>query len=258
MKTSFLTDKRLKGIEVGKPEWFSAQKAMINSKPLIKKCYDLWYKNFLSDIESVPDTQSRVLELGSGSSYLKDMLPNVITSDVIEGVADQIIDARQLPFEDNSLRAIVLSHVFHHIPDVQLFLSEAQRVLVPGGIIAMVEVTHTPFGKFFFSTFHPEPYDDETKDWTFPQADSMLDSNQALAWIVFNRDYEKFKNLFPSLLLEEQKFLPWFSYLLSGGVNLRSFVPKALCPMVSKMDNFLKPLDGVFAIHKYLRIRKAV
>ena len=98
---------------------------------------------------------------------------------------------KNLPFPDSSVRAIFLTHVFHHIPDVGLFFEEASRVLVPGGVISMVDETHTPFAKFFFSKVHPEPYDDQAPGWTFTQSDSMLDSNQALTWIVFsNETYE--------------------------------------------------------------------
>ena len=83
--------------------------------------------------------------------------------------------------------SIFLTHVFHHIPDVSLFLKEAERVLVPGGFVGMIDVAATPFARFFFSNFHPEPFSPKL-DWQFAQNDSMMDSNQALSWIVFERD----------------------------------------------------------------------
>jgi len=141
----------------------------------------------LADVRSVP-AQGAVVELGSGGSYLKELEPTVITSDVSAGIAEQVIDARSLPFADQSIRALLLTHVFHHIPDVDAFFREAQRTLVPGGVISMIEVAHTPFAKFFFRNFHHEPYDDTRGDWRFEQGDSMMDSNQALSWIVFVRD----------------------------------------------------------------------
>ena len=98
-----------------------------------------------------------MLELGSGGSYLKDLRPSIISSDVVPDVADRVIDGRALPFADNSLQAIFLTHVFHHIPEVDAFLKEAQRTLVPGGVISMIEVAHTPFARFFLkiSTMSP-------------------------------------------------------------------------------------------------------
>jgi SAM-dependent methyltransferase len=251
-----LTHPGLEGLEIGTKDWFAAQRAMIQSKPLIKRCYDLWYRKLLEDADSVP-SRGTIVELGSGSSYVKTLRPEVVTSDCAPGIADLVIDGRSLPFADASVRAIFLTHVFHHIPDVGLFFQEASRVLVPGGVISMVDETHTPFAKFFFSKFHPEPYDDQTQSWTFPQSNSMLDSNQALSWIVLFRDQAEFARRFPLLKLERREYLPWFSYLMSGGVNLRSFVPRFCAPLFVLFDRVLRPLDGVFAIHWRLTIRKA-
>lgn len=248
----------LKEHAIGSKEWFAAQREMIESKPLIKRCYDLWYTLLLNDADSVPlpCSGSRIVELGSGMSYIKHLRPDVVTSDLTPGIADMVIDGRELPFPDNTVQALLLTHVFHHIPDVSSFFQEACRVLVPGGVISMVDVTHTPFARFFFSTFHPEPYDDQASDWSFPEGNSMLDSNQSLAWIVFRRDAAKFERQFPLLRLEQVHYLPWLSYLLSGGVNLRSFVPRIITPVFPAIDTLIKPLDPLFAVHWHLTVRK--
>ncbi len=255
---SILTDPRLNNFEIGTKDWFAAQQRMIKAKPLIKRCYDLWYRKLMEDAESVPGKYkaAKIVELGSGSSYIKELMPDIITSDVSPGLADLVIDGRSLPFADASVRAIFLTHVFHHIPDVSLFLQEASRILVPGGVISMVDCAHTPFGRFFFSKVHPEPYNYRAGDWSFTQVNNMLSSNQALTWIVFWRDREKFERQFPLLKVEKWSYLPWFSYLASGGVNLRSLVPGFLVPAVSCMDKVLKPLDSFFAIHWHITIRK--
>lgn len=259
MDLSF-TDKRLKNLEMGTGEWFNAQKKMIKSKPLIKRCYDLWYQRLLADVDSVITTSAsaKILELGSGSSYIKELRPDVITSDVTPGAADCVIDARHLPFENESLKAILASHVIHHIPNIESFFAEADRTLVPGGVISMIECTHTPFAKFFFSKIHPEPYNDRATDWSFPQTNSMLDSNQALSWLIFCRDKEKFKAKFPNFEIEQISFLPWATYLLSGGVNLKSLIPERIAWRFKFIDDILKPLDALFAIHWHITLRKRV
>ena len=249
---------KLKDHAIGSREWFQAQREMIDSKPLIRRCYDLWYDLLLKDADSVPVEYrtGKIVELGSGLSYIKRIRPDVITSDVAPGIADMVIDGRSLPFPDASVQAVLLTHVFHHIPDVSGFFEEASRVLVPGGVISMVDETHTPFARFFFSRIHPEPYDDRASSWDFPEGHSMLDSNQALSWIVFFRDAAQFRRQFPSLRLEGFQYLPWFSYLLSGGVNLRSFVPRFCTPILPAVDTILTPLDGLFAIHWHLTVRR--
>ena len=248
----------LKEQSVGSKGWFAAQRDMIESKPLIKRCYDLWYTLLLNDADSVPlpCRTGRIIELGSGLSYIKRLRPQVVTSDVTPGIADLVIDGRELPFPDNSVQALLLTHVFHHIPDVTRFFREACRVLVPGGVISMVDITHTPFARFFFSTFHPEPYDDGASGWSFPEGHSVLNSNQALAWIVFCRDAAEFRRQFPALQLEQVRYLPWLSYLLSGGVNLRSFVPRFITRVFPAIDDLIKPLDHLFAVHWHLTVRK--
>jgi hypothetical protein len=62
--------------------------------------------------------------------------------------------------------------------------------------------------------------------------------------------------MYPQLKIEQRSYLPWFGYLLSGGVNLRSAVPAPLTGVVAALDTVLKPLDPLFAIHWHLTIRK--
>lgn len=256
--TSLLTHPAIRDLPIGDRAWFEAQRAMIKSKPLVKRCYDLWYTLLASDAASAPaESQGCIaVELGSGSSYIKEFVPEAITSDVAPGVADMVIDGRSLPFPDCSVKAIFLTHVFHHIPDVEQFMAEARRVLAPGGVVSMIECAHTPLGRFFFSKIHPEPYDPTAASWSFAQGSSMLDSNQALSWIVFQRDRARFEALFPDFEVGEFTYLPWLGYLLSGGVNLRSLVPRALTPLVAALDRLVKPLDRIGAIHWRLCIRK--
>ena len=83
----------------------------------------------------------------------------------------------------------------------------------------------------------------------------MLDFNQALTWIVFDRGEVRFARNFPGLRLEQRRYLPWFSYLLSGSVNLRTFFPCFLTPVVAASDSVLKPLDPLrhTLAHDYLQ-----
>lgn len=242
---------------MGSLAWFEAQRRMIREKPLIRRCYDIWYTNLLGDADSVPGVQDlSIVELGSGSSYIKELRPSVITSDIAPGVADMVIDGRELPFPDGRVAALLLTHVFHHIPDVHSFFREALRVLAPGGVISMVECTHSPFARFFFGHIHPEPFNDQAREWTFPSQGRMLDSNQALSWIVFERDRGRFEELYPEFSIERRFYLPWFSYLMSGGVNLKSAVPASLTGLAAKLDAVLRPFDSMFAIHWHITLRK--
>src|SRR5260370_7195388 len=125
-----------------------------------------------------------MVELGSGGSSFADLEPGLITSDVVPDVAERVIDARNLPFADESVRALMLTHVFHHIPDAQAFLKEAQRTLIPGGVVSLIEVAHNPLARFFFRHFHHEPYADACSQSSFPQNDSLTYSHHPLSPLV--------------------------------------------------------------------------
>lgn len=251
-----LKEPQLLGLRPGSPRFFAVQKKVLLERPLMKRCYDDWYQRLLADARSAP-ADGLLVELGSGGSYLKDLEPALVTSDVVPDVADKVIDARHLPFGDASVSALLLTHVFHHIPDVGQFLQEADRVLVPGGVISMIEVAHTPFARFFFRNFHHEPYVDERADWSFSQSDSMMDSNQALAWMVFERDRAKFEREFPRLRIEETNWLPWFTYLAAGGVTARYLIPRPLTPLFVGLEWLFSPLTPLCSLHWHLRVRKA-
>jgi SAM-dependent methyltransferase len=257
---AFLEEPRLRGVAVGSPLFFKLQRQIIHERPLVRGIYDSWYRRLLADERSASEgpKKSRVLELGSGGGYLKELCPWVITSDLVVGVADLVADGRELPFADGSVRAILLTHVFHHIANVRRFFEEAERVLIPGGVISMIEVSHTPFARLFFARLHPEPYDDGTVYWSFEQEDAMRESNQALSWIVFFRDRDEFNKLFPQLKVRQSSYLPWFSYILSGGVTRKSLVPGFLVPVVRSADRFLQPLDRLMALHWHITIVKEV
>src|SRR5262245_7860628 len=121
--SSFWIEPRLRGHELGSHEWFRAQREVLREKAAVRASYMRWYEEQLEDLRSTSGdgAGTRVLELGSGSGFLREVLPEVITSDFVEGVADYVIDARDLPFATGSIRGIVMSHVFHHIPDVRKF-----------------------------------------------------------------------------------------------------------------------------------------
>jgi SAM-dependent methyltransferase len=250
-----LRERSLDNLPVGSREFFAAQKRLILRRPLLKWCYDVWYARLLEDARSAPG-EGALLELGSGGSYLKDLEPSMITSDVVAGVADRVVDGRALPFPDASLKAILLTHVFHHIPDVEAFFREAQRTLVPGGVISMIEVAHTPLARFFFRNFHHEPYRDELEEWSFLQQDAMMDSNQALSWMVFVRDRDELRKRFPDLEVETFSFLPWLSYQFSGGVTGKCLVPDFLAPLMIGLEKLLRPFSPVFALHWHIRVRR--
>ncbi len=210
-------------LPVDDPATTELRKKIISSKPFLKSIYDEWYTLLA---ENLPRGEGQILELGSGGGYCARFIPGVITSEAFSCPGVQIVvDAQQLPFAAQSLRAIVMTNVLHHLPDVRRFFSGAVPCLRPGGRILMIEPWVTSWSRFVYRRLHPEPFHPEVSDWSFSTTGPVSGANVALPWIVFARDRGKFESAFPELSVEQiRSFLP-FRYLLSGGVAMRSLMP---------------------------------
>ena len=211
-------------------------------KPALRSFYAEVYGKFAACLERC-GTWGEVLELGSGGGFLRELLPQATTSDVIAYAdVDEVIDARRLPRPDASLRAILMFDVFHHIPDVERFLAEAQRCLVPGGRLFMVEphpgFLSTPILKYV----HHEAFDARVGDWAFHSTGPLSSANQALPWVVFQRDRQRVAERFPQLRLERYEPHSPLRYWLSGGLKPWSLLPGWAFGTATRLDRALTRL----------------
>jgi SAM-dependent methyltransferase len=211
-----------RGLDIDDPATTSVRREIVRSKPFLTAVYDEWYDLMVSRI---PDLAGSLLELGAGGGFLKERLPEVITTEVfpVPGV-DRVVDARDLPFEDASLRGILMTNVFHHVPNAAKFLTEAERTLVTGGRIIMIEPWNTGWSRFVHRHLHVEAMSPDASDWEFPAAGPLSGANAALAWIVTARDRQRLESEWRLRVLETRPLMP-FRYLASGGVSLRSLQP---------------------------------
>lgn len=210
-------------LDLDDPATTALRRQIIASKPFLRAIYDEWYSMLAA---ALPPGEGDVLELGSGAGYCARFMPGLLTSEVFPCPGVQmVIHAAHLPFAPNSLRAIVMSNVLHHLPGVRAFFGEASRCLRDSGKILMIEPWVTPWSRFVYSHFHHEPFQPDAPEWSFPTSGPLSSANSALPWILFERDRTKFAMEFPQLIIDELRpFLP-FRYLLSGGVALRSLMP---------------------------------
>jgi len=196
----------------------------------------------------------RLLEIGSGAGFLREIAPHVMTSDCVAGPGiDRVVDACRLEasFEPASLDAIVAFDVFHHLPDVEGFLRGAARVLRPAGRIALVEPWFTPIGQWFYRLLHHEPSVLDPDDWTLRGEGRLGAANSRLPTSVFGDGLERLRRVVPELtVIKRAPFHKWL-YLLSGGLRLNTRVPRAVGDALLWLDRrtaAVDPVAGIFAI----------
>lgn len=225
-----------RGLPVDDPRTTLLRREIIQKKPFLKAIYSEWYQRI---VEALP-IKNKVLELGSGAGFFPEYLPQIITSEVfrVPGVG-LIADACALPLPDFSLDAIVMTDVFHHIPNVDRFLSEATRCIRPGGKIVMIEPWRTPWSEWVYTNLHPEPFQPDS-GWEIPSSGPLSGANGALPWIVFERDRAIFEAQFPQWRIVGIEPMMPISYLLSGGVSLRALIPGWMYQLVRAFERRLK------------------
>jgi SAM-dependent methyltransferase len=235
--------------ELDSPNRIHHLTAVIARKPALHALYEEFYSCFEAALAMSPE-RGIAVELGSGGGFLKRRLPDVVTSDVLpyEGV-DRVVDAMEMQFEDESLRALLLLDVFHHIPDSIRFLREAERCLVPGGRIVIIDPHVSWVSRPILQFLHHEPFQPDAPEWRFDSTGPLSGANGAQAWIVFQRDRSRFERVFPRLKLVEYRPHTPFRYWLSGGLKPWTLLPGWAFRTVTKLETgFLKmfPAAGSF------------
>ena len=225
--------------ELDSPHRVEEIRALIRRKGSLRRYYREIYQRYKKCVSCSPEF-GLVLELGSGGGFAKDVIPEIITSDTLpyQGV-DQVVDAAKLPFADESVRAICMNNVFHHIPDVEAFLREARRCLIPGGRVLIIDQHPGWISTPIYRKIHHEPFLMDATEWSFEPSGPLSGANGALAWIVFRRDRKRFQLLFPELELVRYEPNSPFRYWLSGGLKRWSLLPAWAFGLATALDRAL-------------------
>lgn len=250
---SILSHPLSRGMSLNDPQTTNIRREIILSKPFLKRLYQEWY----SLIGSCFSRDDQVLELGSGAGFLNESLPGTISTDLISTThVDLVADSQYMPINTSSLDGVVMTDVMHHIGDCSLFLHEVVRVVKPGGKLVMIEPWNTRWSKFFYQNFHHEPFEPDATTWKVSGAGPLSDANGAIPWIVFERDIELFRSRFPEWQLVSVKPMMPFSYILSGGVSLRSLLPGWMYPFVRLIESKLD--QGSWAMFAFIVLERTL
>jgi len=204
---------------------------------------------------SEPETKVLV-ELGSGGGFIKEVISNVITSDILElPNVDKVFSALDMPFEEASVDAFFMFDVLHHLADSRAFFKEALRRLKVSGKIVMIEPANTLWSRFIFRNFHHERFDVEGR-WDLEEGGPVSQGNGAIPWIIFSRDRKIFEDEFPSLRIVGMRSHTPLRYLLSGGLTLRQLVPSFTYPLIKAIEYGLSPINDWVGMFQTIELEK--
>ncbi len=236
---------------------------IIQKKPFLKKLYIDFYRQFE---KAVTNPEDKVLvELGSGGGFIKEVINNVITSDVLElPNVDKVFSALDMPFEEASVDAFFMFNVLHHITEPRAFFREALRCLKICGRVVMIEPANTLWSRFIYKNFHHEAFDAQAPEWCcrgqtkreLQKSGPLSGGNGALAWIIFWRDRKIFESEFPSLRIVRMRNHTPLRYLLSGGLTLRQLVPSFSYPAVKAIEYTLPPINDLLGMFQTIELEK--
>ena len=235
----------------------SEHKKTWETKKILRVIYSEWYKQIISDLHL---SSLKTLELGAGSGNFKEFKPDVISADIDkQDWLDMCFDAHKMPFKDGELANIVLIDVLHHLANPVLFLEEAFRVLEKNGRIVMLEPFPSTFSLPVYRKFHPEPFimDVDYFSKTETEQKDPWDSNQAIPYLVFFKDFQKFQARFSDKynIVKKEK-MSFLLYPASGGFENKSMIPDWLIPVFKGIEWLLYPLRSLLAFRCYIVIEK--
>ena len=205
-----------------------------------------WYRELYGDqFKEFPNPEAlSILEIGSGTSPLKQFLSNVVTSDVLDlDYLDLVFDCREIDkldaIKDNSLDVITVTNVLHHLKSPIAFMNRAASKLKSGGKLIATEPFFSILSTVIFKYLHHEPVDFRISAPELSEVQGPLASaNIALPWLIFFRNPEWLQRLHDKFDLAHFSARPFsaLSYMITGGISHRVPVPPLLYRMLFTVD----------------------
>jgi SAM-dependent methyltransferase len=227
-----------------------------SQRPLLRRIYGEWFALVAARLARVPGA---TIELGCGGAHLREVVPDVVETDVeATPWADAVVDAERMPYADGSVANLVLVDVFHHLSSVERFLTEATRVLAPGGRIVVLDAYCSPLSGWAYSRFHHERLNldaDPFRDDSSIASDPM-DANIARTTLVFFRHGHALEQRWPDLRIADRRLLSFLAYPLSGGYSRRQLLPERGYAPVMALERALAPAARLLAFRCLVTIER--
>jgi len=225
-------------------------------KKILREVYGDWYRQIIRDLSPV---KGDTVELGAGSGNFKEFKPDVISADIVQyDWLDLCFDAHDMPFQNKTVSNIILIDVLHHLADPIRFFGEANRILKNNGRIIIIEPYPSLVSLPIYRRFHSEPFD--FKQDVFCRVlmtdKDPWESNQAMAYLLFFKQLNKFKDKFKNLSLIKQERFSLCLWPASGGFEKKQMIPDWAIPLFRGLEIMFYPFRSWLAWRCYIVLAK--
>lgn len=238
---------------------FNLHSEVLKRKTMLAEVFKEFHARFYNLADEFFPVKGLEIELGAGVAPMRDNYPHVLATDItLAAHLDKKLNAEEMDLQNATVRAFYAQNCLHHFPHPSRFFKELERTLVPGGGAIILEPFYGPLGSFLYKRlFTSEGFDKESFTWETPVTGPMNGANQALSYIIFERDKKRFLTEHPSLEIVHQSIMGNFlKYILSGGLNFRQLMPNIMTRPISVLENILSPFRRWFGLHHVIVIRK--
>jgi SAM-dependent methyltransferase len=220
-----------------------------NRKPILKILYGDFYRLIAAKLSNLPD--SKIVELGSGLGNIHEFIPNCIRTDLFPNPwIDQVENAYQLSFPDDSVSDLILTDVFHHLKYPGTALKEFARTLRKGGRVILLDPCMSALGLLVYGVLHDEPVAvtkeiewDAPQGWSPEQIDYYAAQGNASRIFLGGRYRHKLGDW---KKIETQR-LSAIAYAASGGFSKPQLYPTSALPLIRKLERVLDLFPSLFA-----------
>jgi SAM-dependent methyltransferase len=228
------------------------------NKLLLRLVYKDFYRMIAQNLSGL--SGSKVVELGSGLGNIHEVIPDCIRTDLFPySWIDQIENAYQLSFKDESVSDLILTDVFHHLQYPGTALNELYRVLRKGGHVIMLEPCISLLGAVVYGIFHQEPIAVTKKiEWFSPDGWSPDQINYYAAQGNATRIF--LGNKYVPQLQVWNKVRPIrisaFAYAASGGYSVAQLYPTHMLSLIRSFEKILDLFPALFATRLLVILEK--
>jgi SAM-dependent methyltransferase len=221
---------------------FAEHRRAWDQNPALRELYGHWYGRVRGCLP--PIAVGPWIELGSGPGFGRSFIPAMELSDLVMAPwHDRQMAAETLSLADESVGALVLFDVLHHLSAPAKFFSEASRVLRRGGRIVLCEPHISALSWPVYHFLHEEPVIlgvDPLAEQGGPGKDPF-DSNQAIPTILFGKRRAEFASRFPSLRIHSVEHLAGLAYPSSGGFSRAPLLPLPVWKALHRFESLIPP-----------------